>query len=214
MANPKPGQPHVEPAWRLVGERGLRVATGAQTLARYEYLRVGNFAEIEDMIVADGSILIVIRRGSWVSAALGAALAASLAGTPSAAGSLHEIAVEYGGAAGPDLPALAHQAGLRVADYIERHAATAYTVAFLGFQPGFAYLRGLPPALCAPRLATPRTRVAAGSVAVGGAYTGIYPGDGPGGWQLVGRARVSLFDPRRDPPVLLLPGDRVRLVPA
>lgn len=214
MANPKPAQAHAEPAWRLVGERGLRVATGAQTLARYEWLRNGNFAEIEDMILADDSILIVIRRGSWISAVLAAALEAPLAETLSAPGTLHEIAVEYGGAAGPDLPALAEQAGLRVADYIERHAATAYTVAFLGFQPGFPYLRGLSPELYAPRRATPRTRVAACSVAVGGAYTGIYPSDGPGGWQLVGRARITLFDPRRDPPALLLPGDRVRLVPA
>lgn len=83
----------------------------------------------------------------------------------------------------------------------------------LGFTPGFAYLLGLPDALHMPRRATPRTRVPAGSVAIGGAQTGVYPRDTPGGWHLIGRTSLNLFDPARDPPALLTPGMRVRFVP-
>jgi KipI family sensor histidine kinase inhibitor len=195
-----------------VGERGLRLATGDATLAYYATLRARNFPEIEDIILADDSLLLVLRRAAAVSADLRAALLAPLPGTQANIGTLHEIAVEYGGAAGPDLPALADLAGMDIAAYIKRHTAADYTVAFLGFQPGFPYLRGLPRALHASRRASPRVRVAAGSVAIGGSYTGIYPADGPGGWQIIGHTTSVLFDPRRDAPALLMPGDRVRFV--
>jgi KipI family sensor histidine kinase inhibitor len=101
-----------------------------------------------------------------------------------------------------------------MSDFVSSHAAVEYTVAFLGFQPGFPYMRGLPAGLHAPRRASPRARVAAGSVAIGGAYCGIYPSAGPGGWQIIGRTAAVLFDPAHDAPALLLPGDRVRFVPA
>jgi KipI family sensor histidine kinase inhibitor len=156
----------------------------------------------------------VLRRGETVSPRLRQALAATADKAPPARGNLHEIVVEYGGAAGPDLLALAQQAGMDPATYIEAHAAVEYTVAFLGFQPGFPYLRGLPSALHAPRLASPRVRVPAGSVALGGGYCGIYPASGPGGWHLIGRTEAVLFDPQRGAPALLQPGDRVRFVRA
>ena len=124
-----------------------------------------------------------------------------------------EIPVCYGGAHGPDLDALAADLGLATAEVIERHSAGDYRVALLGFAPGFPYLLGLDPALAAPRLATPRARVPAGSVGIGGAQTGIYPREGPGGWRLIGRTPLRLFDPRRDPPALLAPGDALRFVP-
>lgn len=199
--------------WRWVGDRGLRVAAGEATLARYSALAMQKFDEIEDIILADGSLLLILRRGAAVSEALRAALRAPLPDARAAAGKLHEIDVEYGGAAGPDLPALAAAAGMAAADYISSHAAVEYVVAFLGFQPGFPYLHGLPRALHAPRRASPRVRVAAGSVAIGGSYTGIYPSSGPGGWQLIGRTTSVLFDPQRAAPALLMPGDRVRFVP-
>lgn len=123
-----------------------------------------------------------------------------------------EIPVQYGGKYGPDLDALAAHAGLTPVEVIARHAAGEYTVAMLGFAPGFPYLLGLDPALAMPRLSTPRTQVAAGSVGIGGAQTGIYPRPGPGGWQIIGRTHVALFDPARDPPSLLAAGDRVRFV--
>ena len=210
---PHTGQPAHCPSGRWVSERGLQVITGEATLARYSMLISQTFAEIEDIIPADGSLLLIFRRGAAISAALEAALTVPLKGLATTAGKLHEIAVEYGGASGPDLVALAEQAGMDVATYIHSHAAAAYTVAFLGFQPGFPYLYGLPSTLHAPRRATPRVRVAAGSVAIGGTYTGIYPAEGPGGWQIIGRTRSVLFDPGREPPALLLPGDRVRFVP-
>jgi len=210
---PKAGQLPQQPAWQWVGERGMRVATGDATLARYDALLSQKLPEIEDIIPADGSLLLVLRCGAKASANLLAALAAPLPHTQGMGGRLHEIAVEYGGEAGPDLPKLAERAGMDVAAYINSHSAVAYTVAFLGFQPGFPYLRGLPTDLHAPRLASPRVQVAAGSVAIGGTYTGIYPASGPGGWQIIGRTAAVLFDPQRDAPALLMPGDRVRFVP-
>jgi KipI family sensor histidine kinase inhibitor len=126
---------------------------------------------------------------------------------------LVEIPVVYGGEHGPDLDDVAAASGLTAAQVIERHAQVEYLVAMLGFSPGFPYLLGLDPQLAVPRLATPRTRVPAGSVGIGGTQTGVYPNEGPGGWRLVGRTPQLLFDARRDPPALLLPGDRVRFVP-
>lgn len=202
------------PAWRRVGERGLRLDTGGMTLARYAALTSASFPEVEDVIPADGSILVVIRRDMAVSEALRAALGRPPGACPTSPTTLHEIPVEYGGAAGPDLAALADKAGLDRGDYINSHAAVEYTVAFLGFQPGFPYLSGLPAALHTRRRSTPRVRVPAGSVAVGGPYTGIYPAEGPGGWHLIGRTAAVLFDPQRAAPALLQPGDRVRFVPA
>jgi KipI family sensor histidine kinase inhibitor len=125
-----------------------------------------------------------------------------------------EIPVRYGGEHGPDLAALAAHAGLGEDDVIARHCAVEYRVAMLGFSPGFPYLLGLDPLLAMPRLDTPRTRVAAGSVGIGGAQTGIYPQAGPGGWRIIGRTALALFDPLHDPPTLLAPGDRVRFIAA
>jgi KipI family sensor histidine kinase inhibitor len=122
------------------------------------------------------------------------------------------VAVRYGGGDGPDLEAVAAHARLSPGAFVARHAAGHYTVAMLGFAPGFPYLLGLDPALAMPRLATPRTRVDAGSVGIGGNQTGIYPTTGPGGWRIIGRTGQILFDPMRDPPALLAPGDRVRFV--
>jgi KipI family sensor histidine kinase inhibitor len=209
----KTGQLPPEASWRWVGERGLRVATGETTLARFAALRASIYPELDDIIPADGSLLLVFRCGQQPSADLLTALRMPLSEFPTAIGSMHEIPVRYGGEAGPDLRLLAQQAGLEEAEWIEMHAAVEYTVAFLGFQPGFPYLRGLADKLHAPRRASPRVSVPAGSVAIGGAYTGIYPASGPGGWQIVGRTAVSLFDPQREAPALLLPGDRVRFLP-
>jgi 5-oxoprolinase (ATP-hydrolysing) subunit B len=124
-----------------------------------------------------------------------------------------EIPVVYGKAAGPDLGVVAHHAGLSEKQVVERHAGVEYVVWFLGFQPGFPYLGGLPGELATPRRAEPRLQVPAGSVGIGGSQTGIYPLATPGGWQLIGHTSVPLFDAKRDEPVLLRPGDTVRFVP-
>jgi KipI family sensor histidine kinase inhibitor len=125
-----------------------------------------------------------------------------------------EIPVHYGGNHGPDLPGVARHCGLLENEVVRLHAAGDYEVSFLGFTPGFPYLTGLDPSLSAPRLATPRKRVPAGSVAIGGSQTGVYPLPSPGGWHLIGWTPLSLFDPAREPISLLRMGDRVRFVAA
>jgi KipI family sensor histidine kinase inhibitor len=133
--------------------------------------------------------------------------------TSDAPARLVEIPVCYGGEHGPDLDDVAAACGLTPTQVVDRHAAGDYLVAMLGFSPGFPYLLGLDPQLAVSRLATPRVRVPAGSVGIGGAQTGIYPDAGPGGWRLIGRTPQALFAPRREPPTHVLPGDRVRFVP-
>lgn len=124
-----------------------------------------------------------------------------------------EIPVCYGGDFGPDLAKLAEQRGLNVEDFIQIHAQTRYTVYFLGFVPGFAYLGVVPDAIVAPRLAAPRQRVEAGSVGIAGRQTAVYPCAVPGGWQLIGRTPLSMFRTDRDPMALLACGDEVRFRP-
>lgn len=126
------------------------------------------------------------------------------------AGRHRSIPVAYGGEHGPDLEEVAQLAGLSPAAVVAAHTGTVLRVLIDGFAPGFAYLGDLPAGLEVPRLATPRTRTPAGSVAVAGRMTGIYPADLPGGWRVIGRTSVTLFDPRRDPPAYLAPGDLVR----
>ncbi len=112
----------------------------------------------------------------------------------------------------PDLDALAAHAGLSPREVVARHCTGDYRVAMVGFAPGFPYLLGLDPRLAMPRRATPRTRVPAGSVAIGGAQTGIYPREGPGGWHVIGRTPLAPFDATREAPCLLAAGLRVRFV--
>lgn len=115
---------------------------------------------------------------------------------------------------GVDLPLVARHWGVSVPEVVERHRATEFTVAFCGFTPGFGYLTGLPASLAVPRLDTPRPRVPAGSVALAGSFTGIYPSASPGGWLLIGRTSTVLFDVAAQPPALLSPGTKVRFVDA
>jgi KipI family sensor histidine kinase inhibitor len=139
-----------------------------------------------------------------------ATLLAGLPPAPAAVGPLVELPVDYDGA---DLAEVAALSGLDAGEVARRHAAADYTVAFCGFAPGFAYLTGLPPELHVARRDTPRTAVPAGSVAVAGEFTGVYPRRSPGGWRLLGRTDAALWDAGREPPALLAPGTRVRFVP-
>ena len=119
----------------------------------------------------------------------------------------HRIPVRYDG---PDLDFVASSTGLSVDEVISRHSGRSYTVDLLGFVPGFGYLGELDPALHLPRRAEPRPRVVAGSVAIAAAQTAVYPLDTPGGWHLIGLTQTVMFDPARDPPALLAPGDTVK----
>ena len=123
-----------------------------------------------------------------------------------------DIPVAYGGEAGPDLADVAAHTGLTRAEVAELHSAGDYVVYLLGFLPGFAFLGGLAPELATPRRAQPRVAVPARSVGIGGEQTGIYPLVSPGGWQLIGRTSVELFDPTAAEPTLFRPGDHVRFV--
>lgn len=144
-------------------------------------------------------------------ARLVSAVAADLA--PASEPRVHVIPVRYGGEDGPDLGVVAERLGLQPAQVVERHADMCYTVYILGFMPGFAYLGDLPDSLVLPRRETPRQRVPAGSVAIAGRRTAVYPTTTPGGWHRIGRTDVRMWDMDRDPPALLRPGDRVRFEP-
>lgn len=135
------------------------------------------------------------------------------ADTDSAEARIVEIPTVYGGEYGPDIEFVAEHNNLTVEEVIKIHSSTDYLVYMLGFTPGFAYLGGMDERIETPRLQTPRTKIPAGSTGIAGKQTGIYPIDSPGGWQLIGRTPVKLYDPLADPPVLLNAGDYVRFVP-
>lgn len=200
-----------------VGEAAwlLELAGSAQVLAANRALLARADPAVRELVPGAVTLLVVLHAGAAIDpAALGAIEAAARgarATTPPAEPArVHHIPVRYDG---EDLPAVAERAGMSTADFAARHAAAEYRVAFVGFQPGFAYLDGLPRELHAPRRASPRVRIPAGSVAIGGEWTGIYPLASPGGWNLLGTTDAALFDPAGEPPALLQPGDAVRFVP-
>ncbi len=181
-------------------------------------LRAAALPGIEDIAPAYASLLLRFDPRSWPDALLLAAAVrevlarqgdAGPAAGP-AASAVVELPVCYGGEHGPDLAEVAALTRLTQDQVIACHVAGDYRVAMLGFAPGFAYLLGLDAALTVPRLAAPRLRVPAGSVAIGGAQTGVYPSVLPGGWRLIGRTPLRLFDAARAPPARLTPGLRVR----
>ena len=124
-----------------------------------------------------------------------------------------EIPVVYGGTYGPDLGAIAEHAGISEEEVIKIHSSKDYLIYMLGFLPGFTYLGGLDEKIHTPRLASPRVRIPAGSVGIGGSQTGIYPMDSPGGWRLMGMTPVKTYDPDRETPILVEAGDYIRFVP-
>jgi KipI family sensor histidine kinase inhibitor len=124
-----------------------------------------------------------------------------------------EIPTAYGGEFGPDLPFVAGHNHLTEDEVLAIHAGTDYLVYMMGFSPGFTYLGGMSERITTPRLKTPRTAIPAGSVGIAQQQTGIYPVESPGGWQLIGRTPVSLFDPSRNPPVIVEAGDYIRFAP-
>jgi KipI family sensor histidine kinase inhibitor len=218
--------PHVAPTIEALGEQGLLLrlgtmidaATNARVHAFAHRIASERPAWLVDIVPAYASLAVFVDvaltdRGDPLQAARDWLQARLPDDAPAReTGRLLEIPVRYGGSDGPDLDALAAHAGLSPDAVIARHAGGDYTVAMLGFAPGFPYLLGLDPALAMPRLATPRREVAAGSVGIAGVQTGIYPRRGPGGWRIIGRTGLSLFDPARTAPSPLMPGDRVRFV--
>ena len=199
------------------GEAALLVETGTpergQALAAS--LRGEPVGGVEAVIPGLSTLLVELDPLGADAAAIGADVAARLEGLAETApaGRRRTIPVVYGGESGPDLAAVAELCGLSEAGVVELHSATELRVLFDGFAPGFAYLGELPIELRVPRLETPRTRTPVGSVGIAGPMSGIYPAALPGGWRIVGRTPITLFDPRRDPPAYLVPGDTVRFEP-
>ena len=124
-----------------------------------------------------------------------------------------EIPVLYGGEMGPDLEVVAQHAGKTPEEVVGIHTSADYLIYMLGFTPGFAYLGGMSGEIAAPRLETPRVKIPAGSVGIAGSQTGVYPIDSPGGWQLIGRTPVRMYDPEREPPILPQAGQYIRFYP-
>jgi KipI family sensor histidine kinase inhibitor len=170
-----------------------------------------------DIVPAERTVLVRVVPGTDLAAVRTHVLDAADALDPSAddqaAGPPETVAipVTYDGA---DLDQVAELTGLGVAGVVEAHTSSAWTVAFCGFAPGFAYLTGGDPRLAVPRRDSPRSRVPAGSVALAGPYSAVYPGDSPGGWQLIGRTATTVWDLDRDPPARLRPGVRVTFTDA
>ena len=210
---PSSGPEPPRPSLRPVGETAwlLSEADPRRLVEAFEQLAGAGLPEVRDLVLAAESLLVILDDG----ASLGPEkLAAALSGTGphanAAARAAVEIPTRYGGL---DLARVAAHTGLTEEEVVRRHAGAEYTVGFVGFQPGFPYIRGLPPELATPRLLSPRPRVPAGSVAIGGVWAGIYPASTPGGWNLIGTTRLGLFDAGREVPALLQPGDRVRFIP-
>jgi KipI family sensor histidine kinase inhibitor len=180
------------------------------------WIRGQGFEGCPDVVPAYASLVVHFDPTRWDAESLAARIRPYL-NAPTVSTSQHgrlvTLPVHYGGEDGPDLADVAARCGLSAEALVDRHSAPAYRVAFLGFAPGFAYLGGLDPALAVARRDSPRPSVPAGSVGIGGAQTGIYPSATPGGWHLIGRTPLRLFDAHAEPPCLLQPGDRVRFAP-
>ncbi len=201
----------------VVGE-GDSDAIAARVVAVGRVLRASDLAGVVDVACGSGTVQVLTeggRAGDEGLCARIAALAEACVGGSGAAGDARvvEIPVCYGGELGPDLAWMAARCGMAESEVVRLHSAGVYTVRFLGFAPGFAYLAGLPGVLHAPRLETPRTRVRAGSVGIADGRTGVYPAASPGGWRLIGATPLRMFDPGAQPAARLAAGDRVRFVP-
>lgn len=227
---PAPARVEIHP----LGDRALVVEIDAPVEARTvdyvrcidERLRTLRLAGVKECVPAFCSLTVHYDPQAVLAGAKGAreALAfdllrarieAALPGVeavPAGQATVIEIPVCYGGDHGEDLAPLALGRGLSAEEFIALHTQPTYFVGMIGFLPGFPYLGGLDERLVAPRRTTPRSEVPAGSVAIGGQHTGIYTFPSPGGWHLIGRTPLRLFDLRRDPPSLLATGDRVRFV--
>jgi KipI family sensor histidine kinase inhibitor len=194
-----------------VNARAIRVAA-AVVAARVEGVRdvVPTYRSVavyfDPLRTNYDRILDLLTQEAAAAAAAPASEAAAVHGAPV------RIPVRYGGDEGPDLAEVAAFAGLTDAQVIERHAARIYRVFMMGFVPGFPYMGIVDPRIAAPRRAAPRLRVARGSVGIAGSQTGIYPADTPGGWQVIGRTPIAMFDPAKAEPFLLKPGDAVQFV--
>lgn len=199
------------PLIRDYGDRALLVEcrSGDEVLALSAALRADDLPGVIDIVPGARTVLVALT-GPQDRATLRSRLTVIGIPEPADTGPAHDevvIDVVYDGA---DLAAVAALTGLSVGEVVEAHTGTAWRVGFGGFAPGFAYLVGGDPRLAVPRRSEPRTRVPAGSVGLAGEFSGVYPRESPGGWQLIGRTDAVLWDVDRPQPALLMPGMWVR----
>ncbi len=208
----------------ICGDLGISVEFGDKidpeingiVLRLYTLLRSGNYPGITDLNPTYRSLF--VQYDPWICsyerlAGIIDELLPSLSAPADEAVEATEVPVCYGGGFGPDLAEVASFHGLSAEDLIGFHCAPLYRVYMIGFTPGFAYLGGLDDRLHTPRKSEPRKKVPAGSIGIADRQTGIYSIEGPGGWQLIGRTYLKLFDPEREAPFLLKAGDLVRFMP-
>jgi KipI family sensor histidine kinase inhibitor len=197
---------------RPAGDTGLLIETDQPPATLGEAITRASIPGVIDVVPGARTVLVITEPGGWEITELGAVigqLPAGDLGTSDATEVL--IPAVYDG---PDLAEVARLSGMSVGEVIEAHRRAVYTVGWLGFAPGFGYLTGLDPRLAGvTRLPSPRVSVPAGSIAIAGGMSAVYPSASPGGWRLIGRTTTRMWDPDREPPALLAPGRRVRFIP-
>jgi KipI family sensor histidine kinase inhibitor len=205
-----------EHAWLVAYEPRLDVEINARVTALAARIRRQQWPGVRDIVPGAAALVVHLAPNADGTRIAEALMALATSTDPPAldrGAPVIEVPVCYGGEFGPDLPEVAQHTALPIDEVVRRHASTEYRVFMLGFLPGFPYLGVVDPALHVSRHAVPRAHVPAGSVGLAGQQTGIYPADSPGGWQIIGRTPLRLFDPAASPPALLRPGDHVRFVP-
>jgi inhibitor of KinA len=213
-----------EPVFRLVGDRGVLVEYGdaisqdinrkVRTIAMA--LNLETPAGIVEVIPTYRSLLIIYDPLTITLKSLERELESiedRLDGLDIPLPRTVEIPVFYGGESGPDIEFVANAHNMTVDDVVRIHSGATYQIYMIGFTPGFPFLGGLPEELHTPRMETPRPLVPAGSVGIANNQTGMYPIDSPGGWRLIGRTPVKLFDPSKEDPFLYAAGDMLKFVP-
>jgi inhibitor of KinA len=201
-----------------LGEAGVIVRVGdslGEVLAATRKLEAAQLPEVVEIAPAFASVGVFLREPvPWrkIEGQIREALRKPLRKHASNRSRVIEVPVCYDGEFGLDLEIVSQHCGLSPNEIARFHSTREYEVRCVGFTPGFAYLGGLPQALATPRRSSPRTKVPAGSVAIGGSQTGIYPLASPGGWNIIGRTPLRLFDPERDPAAMLRTGDRVHFL--
>ena len=201
-------------SWSILAIRLIEPSTGRSTLWRFAWTAPSGFDPLE-IVPGYANLMIsydpVVMDFDFIATAVRRASADLVAEFE--AGRTFVLPVAYGDVFGPDLPAVAEMHSLAPSDVVALHADRDYPIFCMGFAPGFPFLGELPEELHTPRLDTPRASVPAGSVAIGGGQTGVYPAAMPGGWRLIGRTPMHLFDATADPPVPYGPGDQIRFEP-